>query len=102
MFDWNNSNINHIAKHGVNPVEAEQVILNEPIDLEYQRRGEESRTVQVGETNRGRILVVVTTWRNGLIRVVTAFPAKKPLRDVYAAQKGKRNEGGVSKKELQE
>lgn len=102
MFDWDHSNINHIARHGVTPAEAEQVILNEPIDLEFQRRGEEPRIAQIGETNQGRILFIVSTWRNSLIRVVTAFPAKKPLRAVYAAEKGKRNARGISKEKLQE
>jgi len=102
LFDWNKSNTDHIAKHGVTPSEAEQVVLNEPIDLEFQRRGEESRIAQIGETDRGRVLVVVTTLRNGLTRVVTAFPAKRSLRAIYAAQKEKRHERGISKEELQE
>lgn len=102
LFDWNDSNINHIAKHGVTPSEAEQVILNDPIDIEIQRRGEESRVAQAGATDHGRILVVVSTLRNGLTRVVTAFPANRRLRAVYAAQKGKSNERRISKKELQE
>ena len=102
MFHWEDSNIQHIAKHGISSVEAEQVILNEPIDLELQRRGEEPRFVQIGETADGRILVVVSTWRNNLVRVITAFPAKKKLRALYAAQKRKRDERRISKEELQE
>ncbi len=102
LFDWNKSNIDHIAKHGITPFEAEQAVLNDPIDLEFQRRGEESRVVQIGETDQGRVLVIVTTLRNGLTRVVTAFPAKKPLRAVYAAQKEKSNERRISKEKLQE
>jgi hypothetical protein len=102
MFDWDEANINHIAKHGVAPAEAEQVILNEPIDIEFQRRGEELRVAQLGETDQNRILLVVSTWRNGLIRVVTAFPAKKQLRNIYAAQKRKRIEGRISGEELKE
>jgi hypothetical protein len=102
IFDWNDANITHIAKHGITPAEAEQVIQNGPFDLTFQRRFEEPRFAQVGETDLGRILLVVTTWRNGLIRVVTAFPAKKPLRAWYAAQKAKRNEKRISKEDLQE
>lgn len=102
MFDWDESNINHIAKHGFTPSEAEQVVLNNPVDLEFQRRDGESRIAQIGKTDEARILVVVTTLRNGLIRVVTALPAKKTLRAVYSAQKGKGNERRISKEELQE
>lgn len=86
MFDWDDSNIRHVARHGITSSEAEQVIQNDPIDLQFQRRDEEDRIAQLGETDEGRILV--STWRRGLIRVVTAFPAKKPLRILYAAQRG--------------
>ena len=102
MFHWNDANINHIAQHGVATAEAEQVIVNDPIDLEFSHRDKESRVAQIGETDKGRILVVVSTWRGGLIWVVTAYPAKKRLRMVYAAEKAKRHEKRISKEELQE
>lgn len=101
-FDWDLGNINHIAKHGISPEEAQQVILNDPIDLTMQARGGEERTPQIGETDAGRLLVVVTTWREDSIRVVTAFPAKSPLRKLYATQKGIAYAGRVEKAELQE
>ena len=62
--------------------------MNEPVDLELQLRSGEDRMVQVGETDAGRILVVVTTWRNGKLRVITAFPAKKKIREFYERQEG--------------
>ena len=37
-FDWDEANIGHVALHSVLPEEAEQVILNDPVDL-----GEETR-----------------------------------------------------------
>ncbi len=86
-FDWDEHNRNHVSEHGVSPEEAEQVVFNEPLDLELQLRGGEERTVQVGETDADRILVVITTQRKGKIRIVTAFPAKKKLRDFYERQK---------------
>jgi uncharacterized DUF497 family protein len=43
----------------------------------------EERILQVGATNKGRVLLVVTTWRKGMIRVVTAYPAPKQLRELY-------------------
>jgi uncharacterized protein len=102
MFHWNDANITHIAQHGVTPAEAEQIILNGPIDLEFSHRSKELRVAQIGETDKGRILVVVSTWRSGLIRVITAYPAKKRLRILYAAQKAKRYEKRISEEELQE
>jgi len=79
-FDWDQANIHHVAEHGVSPAEAEQVVLNAPFDLELQTRSGEERTVQVGATDVGRILVVVTTWREGKVRVITAFPEEKDSR----------------------
>src|ERR1700690_4131543 len=32
-FDWDEANIGHVARHSVLPEEAEQVILNNPVDL---------------------------------------------------------------------
>jgi uncharacterized DUF497 family protein len=71
------------------------------VDLEFQVRSGEERIAQVGQTDTGRILVVVTTVRDELIRVVTAFPAKERLRKVYLTQKGSTDEGGIEEKKLQ-
>lgn len=93
MFDWDDANRKHVAEHGVTPSEAEEVIANNPLDLEVQYRNGEERVLQIGETNALRILVVVTTWRGSRIRVVTAFPATPQLRKLYAAHKGMSDEG---------
>ena len=88
MFDWDSANTNHIARHGVTPEEAEQVVLNEPLDIEVVLRNGEQRIVQVGETDAGRILVVVTTMRAKRIRVVTAYPAMSRLQRLFQQVKG--------------
>jgi hypothetical protein len=93
MFDWDDANRKHVAEHGVTPSEAEEVIANNPLDLEVQYRNGEERVLQIGETNALRILVVVTTWRGSRIRVVTAFLATPQLRKFYTAQKGMSDEG---------
>lgn len=102
MFDWDEGNLEHVAEHGITPAETEQVILNNPVDLEFQIRNGEERIAQLGETDAGRILVVITTMRGELIRVVTAFPAKERLRNLYRTQKGSAYEGGIEESELQE
>ena len=71
MFNWDEFNIAHIARHGVEPREAEEVITNDPIDLSEGFRNGEERSEQIGETNNGRILRVLTTLRNGKIRVMS-------------------------------
>jgi len=87
MFDWDKDNIAHIAANGVVPIEAEQVIGNNPIDLHPQQHESEERILQVGVTDALRVLVVVSTWRDDHIRVVTAYPAPPHLREFYFAEK---------------
>jgi uncharacterized DUF497 family protein len=96
MFDWDGANITHIAEHDVTPEEAEQVIENSPLYLDYSMQGGEIRHREVGETAAGRILLVVSTTRNDLIRVVTAYPPSRSLRMTYLTfkeleQHGKEN-----------
>jgi uncharacterized DUF497 family protein len=88
QFNWDDENRAHIAAHSVSCAEAEEVVTNEPFDLELQTANGEERFVQLGETNGGRILVVVSTWRKALIRVVTAFDAPKAMKRLYIVQKG--------------
>jgi len=91
MFLWDSANISHLARHNVSPEEAEQVITHNPIDLEIQFRNGEERIAHIGETAAGRVLVVIVTMREDLIRVVTAHPANRAMRKFYAAQKDKQN-----------
>lgn len=92
QFDWNDGNIQHIARHNVAPEEAEQVIQNDPVDVGVTLRNNEARKLHLGETNAGRVLFVVATEQNGLIRVVTARPARRGERDFYSKHKAATNE----------
>jgi uncharacterized DUF497 family protein len=78
-FDWDEANIGHVARHGVSPEEAEQVILNDPVDLEMEIVAGEERYLNLGATMKGRVLLVVTTWREDRVRVVTALEPIKRL-----------------------
>ena len=82
-FDWDEANIGHVARHGVRPEEAEQVILNDPVDLGIEIIEGEERYLNIGATERGRILLVVTTWREHRVRVVRAFEPIKRLMQFY-------------------
>jgi len=88
VFEWDDANLGHIARHQVSPEQAEQVIENDPLDLEAEAVNGEERTTSIGCTLRNRFLVVVTTLRGTRVRVVTAFPAPKALIDLYFTQKG--------------
>jgi|ERR1017187_9416055 uncharacterized DUF497 family protein len=102
QFDWDAENIGHFAKHQISPSEAEQVILNRPVDLEVEFREGEERAPQVGETDAGRILIVVSTMRGKKIRVVTAWPAKERLRRYFQTQKRNGNVGRIEEQDLRE
>jgi len=86
-FDWDDANREHIAEHGVSPLEAEEVVEHDPIDLGRQDEDGEERYLELGETRRGRILLVVTTMRGRKIRVVTAYDAPKRWRNYYIAHR---------------
>jgi len=88
MFIWDAANTAHIARHAITPAEAEQVIENDPLDLDRQIRNGEERFLHLGETTAGRILFVVVTERENTLRVVTAYPADKSARKFYLVQKG--------------
>ena len=92
-FLWDAGNIDHIARHNILPEEAEQVVENDPFDIaRYLRNGEE-RLNQVGETDAGRVLVVVTIQRGEDTRVVTAHPADRDMRALYAQMREADNAG---------
>lgn len=74
-FDWDEENKRHLAAHRVTPAEFEEVILNDPLDLDCDVIDGEERYRSVGITNGGRLLLVVWTVRCGNVRAVTAFPA---------------------------
>ena len=72
-----------MARHSVLPEEAEQVILNDPVDLGMEIVEGEERYLNLGATVQGRVLLVVTTWREEGVRVVAAFEPIKRLIQFY-------------------
>jgi uncharacterized DUF497 family protein len=86
-FDWDHANIRHVARHRIRPEEAEHVILNDPVNLGMETVGGEERHLNLGATLQGRVLLVVTTWREDRVRVVTAFEPMKQLIQFYYLQR---------------
>jgi uncharacterized DUF497 family protein len=86
-FLWDSGNIAHIALHAITPQEAEQVLENDPLDVGVALRHGETRTLQLGETDAGRVLFVVITERAGMYRVVTARPSRREERAFYSNAK---------------
>jgi uncharacterized protein len=101
-FSWDDKNISHLAHHQIDPSEAEQVILNRPVDLGSELRNGEERFVQVGETDARRILIVVTAMNGAKIRVVTAWPAKERFRRYFLSLKRSGNVGRIEEQDIRE
>ena len=68
-FEWNEQNLEHIARHGVDRDEAEAVLDNQPLIL----RTADNKYLAYGQTDEGRYLLVVFIRKPGpLIRVISA------------------------------
>jgi uncharacterized DUF497 family protein len=85
MFDWDEANTTHVARHGVSPEEAEQAleIAAWTCFASMMKMQKRIGFLQMGVTSAGRVLVAVTTWRGELIRVVSALQAPRSLRRRY-------------------
>ena len=84
-FDWDFSNLEHIARHKIEPEEAEEAV-DDPEAVSYAaHRGPRGqvRFALIGETTTGRLLIVVLEPRGEQVRVVTARPAGKEERSRY-------------------
>lgn len=82
-FDWDESNLAHIARHGISREEAEEAVTIDPLDVDVQEHGNEPRVLCFGRTQSGRLLTVVYAERAGKIRVVTAYDMTKPQQRLY-------------------
>ncbi len=79
-FDWDDENIGHIARHHVEPDEAEAVLDNRPLIL----RTDDDKYLAYGPTDEGRLLLVVFVRHPGpLIRVITCRDLTEPEKKRY-------------------
>jgi len=87
-FRWIEWNIQHIARHGVEPEEVEEVILTG-----VTRKGRENTLLAMGPTSEGRLLFVVYKKEGNRVFVITARDMteneKKSWRKRYG-KKGRR------------
>jgi len=85
-FQWDagNSEKNWIS-HQVTKSECEQIFFNQPLifgnDDEHSEI--EQRYFSLGQTDDGRLLFIVSTIRENLIRVISARDMSKKEREVY-------------------
>jgi uncharacterized DUF497 family protein len=62
-FDWDDENKNHLDAHKVAPAEFEQLLNNDPVELNFELIDNEERRRSVGLTNAVRLLSVAWTIR---------------------------------------
>ena len=68
-LEWDETNIEHLARHGVNPEEAEEACYYRP----YILKGRHGAYLLFGQSDDGRYLFVVVRYKgNGVARVITA------------------------------
>ncbi|MBI2603199.1 MAG: BrnT family toxin [Deltaproteobacteria bacterium] len=88
LFDWDQWNIQkNEIKHGVSHLEAESAFFDPKYKLFKDNKHSspiEKRYILFGKGIENKILMVGFTLRNSKIRVITARPASKKERQIYA------------------
>ena len=85
-YEWDENKATKIlAKHGVSFTEA-KTIFDDPLYVDFydlDHSEDEERYLIVGESNRGRLLIVSYTERRELIRIISAREVTKSEREAY-------------------
>lgn len=78
-FEWDQGNLGHIKKHGVNYRECEGVFFNKPLIItpEKTHSQTEERFRVYGQTNKNRKMFMIITIRDNKIRVISARDQSK-------------------------
>ena len=80
-FEWDNNNIEHIARHGVFPDEVEDVAFD---DDPWIRKGRKGTRYMLGYTVAGRYLFVVYVLKGkGIARVITSMDMDDKTKKLY-------------------
>ncbi len=80
-FEWDDNNIEHIARHGVFPDEVEDVAFD---DDPWIRKGRKGTRYMLGYTVAGRYLFVVYVLQGkGIARVITSMDMDDKTKKLY-------------------
>lgn len=80
-FEWDDANIEHIARHGVFPDEVEDVAFD---DDPWIRKGRKDIRYMLGYTVAGRYLFVVYALKGqGVARVITSMDMDDKTKKLY-------------------
>lgn len=88
-FEWDDNNIEHIARHGVFPDEVEDVAFD---DDPWIRKGRKGTRYMLGYTVAGRYLFFVYVLKGkGIARVITSMDMDDKTKKLYKkrAKRGK-------------
>jgi uncharacterized protein len=85
-FEWDETKAaRNLSKHGVLFEEAKSV-FDDPLYVDFydpDHSDEEERYLIIGESNRGRLLIVSYTERGDLIRLISARVVTRTERETY-------------------
>jgi len=87
VFDWDASNLRHLARHRISRSEFEQALIHDPVFVDFQDERGEERWYALGATDSLRVLFLVFTYRGERVRPITGWDAGKQLREAYFHRK---------------
>jgi len=82
-FDWDAENTRHLRRHRVTQKEFEELMVGDPLYMEYQTSQGEERYKVLGATRAGRVMIGVFTLRKGRVRAITAYAAGGAHQKLY-------------------
>lgn len=86
QFEWDdNKAASNLSKHEVSFEEA-KTVFDDPLYVDFydpDRSEDEERYLIVGESNRGRLLIVSYTERGNSIRLISAREVTRTEREAY-------------------
>jgi uncharacterized protein len=82
-FEWDDAKAEgNLAKHGVGFEEA-VLAMKDPLSLDFEDFVEPANLITLAATNEGRILYIVSTERDGRLRIISARDATSHERRRY-------------------
>ncbi len=85
-FQWDEGNIDkNLLKHQVHNWECEQIFFNEPLIIldDPKHSLSEKRWAAFGQTDAGRLLTIIFTKRDKLLRVISARDMNRKEKKFY-------------------
>lgn len=89
-FEWDEHNLEkNWRRHGVTPVECEQIFFNRPLvaGSDEKHSDKETRFYALGVTDAGRVLFEAFTIRESRIRVISSRDANRKEITIYESHK---------------